>query len=121
MAQVLGVRSGALKVGPPGDPTGEVFGWWVGVLRSGSRVVWNCRHQHSNANEAAGCSRELVVVLRLAASRSLLARVIAGTLRAWDAWNGDVPPDGIEFDRLERAVNRLAEMRRALAEAGGLE
>jgi hypothetical protein len=118
VAPVLGIRPGILRVGPPGDPTGEHFSWWVGVLRSGrSKIVWSCGHQHSDAAEAGGCSRDLVMALRAAAASSAFVRTVAGTLRAWDAWMSDVSPDGPEFDRLEDAMSRLAEAQRSVKEA----
>jgi hypothetical protein len=118
MAPVLGVRPGMMKVGPPGDPTGEHFSWWVGVLRSGRRVVWDCGHQHSTALEAGGCSRDLVMALRVAAANSPFVRTVTGALRAWDGWMSDVAPDGPEFDRLEDAMSKLAGAQRSVKEVG---
>lgn len=40
------------------------FGWWVGVLRKGSRAFWQCGHQHEDRGVALNCSRALVCVLK---------------------------------------------------------
>lgn len=117
MHPVLGIRPSFQRVGPPGDPTGKHFSWWVGTLKSGRRVVWSCGHQHSNANEAARCSRDLVMALRLVVANSAFVRTVAGALRAFHAWQGAPIPDGVEYDVLEDAMGALATAQRSVKEA----